>query len=46
MTGGSAGSGRMNVTSASRVRPERERDGIQRKRPKDIEQRAAEAAIA
>ena len=46
MTSGCAGFGRMNAVTVSWVRPERERDGIQRKRPKDIEQGAAEATIA
>ena len=36
----------MSVMMASWVRPVGERDGIQRKRPKGVEQRAAEAAIA
>jgi len=32
--------------TVSRVRPVGERDGIQRRLPKGVEQRAAEAAIA
>ena len=35
----------MSAVTASRVRPVGERDGIQRRRPKDVEQRAAGAAI-